>query len=148
MNAVELAMTNARTSARSENYSESLAYLESIGDQPYLSAEYFLLKGRLIQSGDGIKYSLEDSRQALERALELSPENPEILSELGFLYLRVVPDNHKAQDFFQRAMQRFRLLYSEAICGLAEAKLGNALEARKIIEEELAALNKTINDTL
>jgi Fe-S oxidoreductase len=45
-------------------------------------------------------------------------------------------------------MQRFRLLYSEAICGLAEAKSGNALEARKIIEEELAALNKTINDTL
>jgi len=143
-NPIESAITAAREAARRKDYSAALCSLQGVSDQPYLPDKYFLLKARLIQSSDGAKYSLDDSRVALERALALSPDNAEILSELGFFHSRVAPDKYKGQDYFRRALDRLRFFYKETICGLVDEMWRESVEPDNIIEEEIAKLRKDI----
>ncbi len=148
MGAIESALDKALASAHNGDYEGALGYLETISDQPDLPSRYFLLKGRLIQSSDGLKYSLEDSRNALTTALQLAPDDAEVHSELGFFYSRVIPDKVRACEHFRRAVERLRFLYAEAVAGLIETVSESPDDSLSLILEEMQLLRKRIEDDL
>ncbi len=114
---------------------EAIRLLKSWPDNPHLLS----LWGNLIQlqEDEGGSPTLEDAKAALARAVELDPESPTALVELGHFLYAVEDETRAGLKCFAKAIALSRRLLQEGLVGQAKAlaELGRKPEALACLAE-------------
>lgn len=106
----------------SGKYSQALKLADDLlrdwPDQPQL----LVLRGRLIQLQESPSGpTLDDAKSAFERAIDLDPESPAALIELGHYFYAVEDDSKRAAQCFEQAVHLTKQLLKDALMGQAKA---------------------------
>jgi non-specific serine/threonine protein kinase len=125
-----------------DNYRAAQMYFEQAVE---IDPEFALAWARLCHAHRGMYFfgydrtpeRLEMARRAIDRALEIDPDSPEVHRELGFYYYHGLLDYDMALEEFERVARILpndaRSLYDIALIwrrrGMVEAALGNFLGA-------------------
>jgi tetratricopeptide (TPR) repeat protein len=110
----------AKKAATSKNYDYAIEILDQDFDPKQANAEYWLLKARFAQLGNGERYKLDEIGSFLEKAAEMEPNNAKILTDCGFFFSRVLHRPESAKEYFSKALKLLRDSYSTAIIGMSE----------------------------
>ena len=119
---------------KSKHFDLVLSEYKQIEDE-FLPSNMLIMKSTAIQlAEDACGYSLDDAREALLTALEIDPENSEVLMELGYFYYAVDDNPKESFSFFEGAIKASRKIFRDSIVGGANAKfeLGLKAEAKSI----------------
>lgn len=106
---------------------------DAVRDHPK-SRSLWLLRGCLIQLGEGMeRWTLDDAVESYERALELSPDDPEVHEQLGYWYDVVEVQLERAAQHFSKALSEGG--GRDSYVGMARvlAELGGATEALNLL---------------
>lgn len=122
-------------SMKAENFDLALSTYRGLEDE-FLPSNMLVMKSTAIQLAEySHGYTLQDAREALFFALELDPENPEILMELGYFHYAVDDNPKEAIPFFEKAISNSRNIYRDSIVGAVNARLelGMKSEAKEVV---------------
>lgn len=86
-------ISKAKKAASNEEYDKAIGLLAQIPESYTWSSSDLVFMSRVIQLSDEDKmYTLKDAEKALKQALDIAPDNIEVLLEIG-LYESAVNDN-------------------------------------------------------
>lgn len=136
-----------RALAAEEQYAEALREIEAIQQAGFRDAALLVLKGLVIQAGEGGEATLADAKAALLEAAELGENHPEAQIEAGYYALNVDDDAAAARPQFERALESLQGLVVDAVAGMAkslqetdgDAAAARFLEgaARRVLDPEI-----------
>ena len=96
--------------------------LDSEEELRALTPRELVIRGRVIQLGNGERHSLPEAEAAFLQALDMDPEYVPALLELGWYYHAVQDDASQGLAYFERALTEARELIIEAEKGRDECK--------------------------
>jgi tetratricopeptide (TPR) repeat protein len=143
MKKISTVLNHVRVEVSKKNYNKALDLLESIKNEKYLPAIYYLMKYTYIHLSDRTCYSFLDMRRCLEKALALEPYNIDAMVELGYFYSRLMADDEKAMPYFLKACDLARDMYVDALVGIIEMEKE---EYANFLDKNLTELRKAIKD--
>ena len=96
-------ISKAKEAASNEEYDKAVSLLAQIPELYTWSSSDLVFMSRIIQLSDEEKYTLKYAEKALKLALDLDPDNIEVLIEIGLYESRVNDNADSALNYLKRA---------------------------------------------
>lgn len=108
---------------RAEQYDLALSEVEELLKSWPGNAQLYILWASLVQLTDDPSHSLEDAKQALQRAVEFDTNSPAGPIELGYYFDNVEDNPRAASKAFSEGIRSARRLLMDGLLGQARALL-------------------------
>ncbi|WP_337176048.1 hypothetical protein [Paludisphaera sp.] len=132
----ELAFQRAQALARLGRLEEGLAVVEPFGDGQAMPEWIYLTRLSDVYSG---ARRFDDARDAMERAVELAPENPTVLLDAAMFEVRRRGDAGRARELLEEArahaLSDLLAVFARGIEGMIVREEGRPREAVEMLED-------------
>lgn len=116
-------------------YETALSVVADAESEGKASAELLLLKGACIQLATGTDFPVGRALDVYLRLLDARPNDPRILTEIGFYQLKVEDKPVLAKEFLDRALGIYEQLISEVLHGRIEALRSTGMTRESAVAE-------------